>query len=131
AANWPTSARSDISIPRPAMATGQLAPASLPNSLPKGLIARRKSRMSIGAPCWCPDFFCQLSIEEMVMNKPVNGSHSDGGDGFLFGRGAAWFAYGMTMALLIFDYVDRQVIVSMFPYLKAEWNLSDKELGLL
>jgi len=65
------------------------------------------------------------------MNKPVNGSHSDGGDGFLFGRGAAWFAYGMTMTLLIFDYVDRQVIVSMFPFLKAEWNLSDKELGLL
>jgi predicted MFS family arabinose efflux permease len=65
------------------------------------------------------------------MNKPVNGSHGDGGDRFLFGRGAAWFAYGMTMALLIFDYVDRQVIVSMFPFLKAEWNLSDKELGLL
>ena len=37
----------------------------------------------------------------------------------------------MTVALMIFDYVDRQVIVSMFPFLKAEWNLSDKELGLL
>jgi predicted MFS family arabinose efflux permease len=32
---------------------------------------------------------------------------------------------------MIVDYVDRQVIVSMFPYLKTEWNLSDKELGLL
>jgi MFS transporter, Spinster family, sphingosine-1-phosphate transporter len=32
---------------------------------------------------------------------------------------------------MILDYVDRQVIVSMFPFLKAEWNLSDKELGLL
>jgi len=52
-------------------------------------------------------------------------------DTFLFGRNAAWFAYGMTIALMIFDYVDRQVIVSMFPFLKAEWNLSDKELGLL
>lgn len=52
-------------------------------------------------------------------------------DTFLFGRGAAWFAYGMTIALMIFDYLDRQVIVSMFPFLKAEWNLSDKELGLL
>ena len=29
---------------------------------------------------------------------------------------------------MIFDFVDRQVIVSMFPFLKAEWNLSDKEL---
>jgi MFS family permease len=37
----------------------------------------------------------------------------------------------MTLALMIFDYVDRQVIVSLFPYLKAEWDLSDKQLGAL
>ena len=64
------------------------------------------------------------------MNLPVANTN-DTGDKFLFGRSAAWFAYGMTIALMIFDYVDRQVIVSMFPFLKAEWNLSDKELGLL
>ena len=65
------------------------------------------------------------------MNIPFDSARGSGTDGFLFGRGAAWFAYGMTIALMIFDYVDRQVIVSMFPFLKAEWNLSDKELGLL
>jgi MFS transporter, Spinster family, sphingosine-1-phosphate transporter len=64
------------------------------------------------------------------MNLPVANANG-AGERFLFGRGAAWFAYGMTVALMIFDYVDRQVIVSMFPFLKAEWNLSDKELGLL
>ncbi len=37
----------------------------------------------------------------------------------------------MTFALMLFDYIDRQVIVSLFPHLKAEWNLSDKELGAL
>jgi len=52
-------------------------------------------------------------------------------DDYLFGRGPAWFAFAMTLALMIFDYVDRQVIVSLFPYLKAEWNLSDKQLGAL
>src|SRR6187549_3814304 len=52
-------------------------------------------------------------------------------DDYLFGRGPAWFAFAMTLALMIFDYVDRQVIVSLFPYLKAEWALSDKQLGLL
>ncbi|MDB5875664.1 MAG: putative Major facilitator superfamily 1, partial [Ramlibacter sp.] len=52
-------------------------------------------------------------------------------NGFLFGRKAAWFAYGMTVSLMIVDYVDRQVIVSMFPFLKGEWHLSDKELGFL
>jgi MFS family permease len=52
-------------------------------------------------------------------------------DDYLFGRGPAWFAFAMTLALMIFDYVDRQVIVSLFPYLKAEWGLSDKQLGAL
>ena len=37
----------------------------------------------------------------------------------------------MTVALMILDYVDRQVIVSLFPYLKAEWGPSDKQLGAL
>lgn len=64
------------------------------------------------------------------MNLPAANTNNTG-DKFLFGPRAAWFAYGMTVALMIFDYVDRQVIVSMFPFLKAEWNLSDKELGLL
>jgi MFS family permease len=52
-------------------------------------------------------------------------------DGYLYSRGQAWFAFAMTLALMIFDYVDRQVIVSLFPYLKAEWDLSDKQLGAL
>ena len=37
----------------------------------------------------------------------------------------------MTLGLMMFDYVDRQVIVSLFPYMKAEWGLSDKQLGAL
>jgi MFS family permease len=41
----------------------------------------------------------------------------------------AWFAFAMTVGLMVFDYVDRQIIVSLFPHLKAEWGLSDKQLG--
>jgi len=52
-------------------------------------------------------------------------------DEYIIGRGAAWFAFAMTMGLMLFDYIDRQVIVSLFPYLKSEWALSDKQLGLL
>jgi MFS family permease len=48
---------------------------------------------------------------------------------YLVSRGQAWFAFAMTVALMVFDYVDRQVIVSLFPHLKAEWGLSDKQLG--
>ncbi len=52
-------------------------------------------------------------------------------DDYLFGPGPAWFAFAMTLGLMVFDYVDRQVIVSLFPYIKAEWGLSDKQLGAL
>ena len=47
------------------------------------------------------------------------------------GKPAAWFAFAMTLALMLFDYIDRQVIVSLFPYIKAEWGLTDKQLGAL
>ena len=50
---------------------------------------------------------------------------------YLFGRGPAWFAYLMTIALMVFDYIDRQIIVSMFPFLKSDWMLTDTQLGAL
>ena len=52
-------------------------------------------------------------------------------DSYLFGRRQAWFAFAMTIALMVFDYVDRQVIVSLFPHMKQDWGLSDKQLGAL
>ena len=55
--------------------------------------------------------------------------HKEHADGYLIGRGQAWFAFAMTIALMLFDYIDRQVIVSLFPYMKADWGLSDKQLG--
>jgi MFS family permease len=53
------------------------------------------------------------------------------GDSYLIGRRQAWFAFAMTIGLMVFDYVDRQVIVSLFPHLQAEWGLSDTQLGAL
>ena len=53
------------------------------------------------------------------------------GDDYAVGRRAAWFAFAMTIALMLFDYIDRQVIVSLFPYIKTEWGLADKQLGAL
>lgn len=54
-----------------------------------------------------------------------------GGDDYLISKRQAWFAFAMTFGLMLFDYIDRQVIVSLFPHIKAEWGLSDKELGSL
>ena len=58
-------------------------------------------------------------------------AHQRGADDYLFGRGQAWFALVMTIGLMVFDYIDRQVIVSLFPYLKTAWGPSDKQLGAL
>lgn len=52
-------------------------------------------------------------------------------DDYLYGPKPAWFAFAMTLILMIFDYLDRQIIVSLFPHIKAEYLLSDKQLGLL
>jgi len=52
-------------------------------------------------------------------------------DDYLTSKGQAWFAFAMTFGLMLFDYIDRQVIVSLFPHIKSEWNLSDKQLGAL
>ena len=65
------------------------------------------------------------------MNLDMTAAPTGARDEYIIGRGAAWFAFAMTMGLMLFDYIDRQVIVSLFPYLKAEWALSDKQLGLL
>lgn len=63
------------------------------------------------------------------MNIPPAGSRPN--DGYLFGPRQAWFAYAMTIGLMLFDYIDRQIIVSLFPYMKADWGLSDTQLGAL
>jgi MFS family permease len=45
--------------------------------------------------------------------------------------GYAWVVFALTFGLLISDYMARQVLNAVFPLLKAEWALSDGQLGLL
>jgi len=63
------------------------------------------------------------------MNLHSAAPAKDGRDGYLVSKPKAWFAFAMTFALMLFDYIDRQVIVSLFPHLKAAWSLSDMQLG--
>ncbi|MFO1311411.1 MAG: MFS transporter [Burkholderiales bacterium] len=46
-------------------------------------------------------------------------------------RRYAWTVFAILFALMVVDYVDRQVVVSMFSHLKAQWGLSDGQLGAL
>ena len=65
------------------------------------------------------------------MNVIPDGPRAGNDDDYLVSKRQAWFAFAMTFALMMFDYIDRQVIVSLFPHIKSEWNLSDKQLGSL
>lgn len=46
-------------------------------------------------------------------------------------RRYAWIAFAMIFALMLSDYLSRQVINAVFPFLKTDWSLSDTQLGML
>ena len=45
--------------------------------------------------------------------------------------GYAWYVFALLFLLYMFDYVDRLIIVSLFPFIKAEWGISDASCGML
>lgn len=47
------------------------------------------------------------------------------------GKKAAYFALSITFLLGFFDFMDRQILAALFPYIKAEFALSDTQLGML
>ncbi|WP_332673653.1 MFS transporter [Aromatoleum sp.] len=46
-------------------------------------------------------------------------------------RTYAWIVFALTFGLLLSDYMSRQVLNAVFPVLKAEWSLTDTQLGSL
>ncbi|MFJ7496408.1 MFS transporter [Streptomyces sp. NPDC097727] len=46
-------------------------------------------------------------------------------------RSYAWLVFALGFGLLLSDYMSRQVLNAVFPLLKAQWLLSDAELGSL
>ena len=53
---------------------------------------------------------------------PVRTTHS---------RIYAWVVFGLIFGLMLSDYMSRQVLNAVFPQLKAQWHLTDAQLGLL
>ncbi len=43
----------------------------------------------------------------------------------------AYYTFGLLFLLYMFDYIDRLIIVSLFPFLQKDWGLTDTECGLL
>ena len=52
-------------------------------------------------------------------------------EGYLVSRRYAYFVFALLFLLYMFDYIDRLVVVSLFPFLKQDWNLSDTQCGML
>ena len=44
---------------------------------------------------------------------------------------STYYAFALLFLLYMFDYIDRLVIVSLFPFLKRDWGLTDAQCGLL
>ncbi|MCP3951705.1 MAG: MFS transporter, partial [Desulfobacterales bacterium] len=50
--------------------------------------------------------------------------------GHLLSRGYSYYVFSLLFLLFMFDYIDRLVIVSLFPYIKQDWGLTDTQCGL-
>ncbi|WP_280342584.1 MFS transporter [Nocardia neocaledoniensis] len=46
-------------------------------------------------------------------------------------RNYPWLVFALAFGLLLADYMSRQVLSAVFPFLKAEWALSDSQLASL
>jgi len=52
-------------------------------------------------------------------------------EGYLFSKAYTSYVFLLLWLLYFFDYVDRMVVVSLFPFLKADWGLTDAQCGAL
>jgi len=51
--------------------------------------------------------------------------------GFLMSKGHSYYVFILLFLLYMFDYIDRLIVVSLFPFLKTDWGLSDTQCGML
>ncbi|MBV1701834.1 MAG: MFS transporter [Hyphomicrobiales bacterium] len=65
------------------------------------------------------------------MTVQLDGAHANMRQDFMGRKSMAWATFALTFALYIFDFVDRQVITSMLPAIKIDWQLSDTQLGMI
>jgi predicted MFS family arabinose efflux permease len=52
-------------------------------------------------------------------------------EGYLLSKANSYYIFFLLFLLYLFDYIDRLVVVSLFPYLQKEWGLTDTQCGLL
>jgi predicted MFS family arabinose efflux permease len=65
------------------------------------------------------------------MHAPADAGPADADYARSLDRRYAWLVFALSFGLMLSDYMSRQVINAVFPQLKAEWQLSDAQLGAL
>jgi MFS family permease len=65
----------------------------------------------------------------LLLNEPAVAAQSAPTVAAKRSRLYPWAVFTLTFALLLSDYMSRQVLSSVFPYLKHEWHLTDTKLG--
>ncbi len=50
---------------------------------------------------------------------------------FLMSKRHSLYIFSLLFLLYMSDYIDRMVVVSLFPYFKTDWGLSDTQCGLM
>lgn len=51
--------------------------------------------------------------------------------GYLFSRSYTNYIFSLLFLLYMFDYIDRMIVTSLFPFIKVDLNLTDTQLGAL
>ncbi len=74
----------------------------------------------------CEEFFRHDGQrEDSAMNE------GKAGEEYRLSRGYSAYVLALLFLLYMFDYIDRMVVVSLFPFLKMDWGLSDTQCGML
>jgi MFS family permease len=70
-------------------------------------------------------------MASLVTEGRVDGIAVDQGPSRRARRVFPWVVFTLTFALLLSDYMSRQVLSAVFPFLKLDWALTDTQLGAL
>lgn len=61
----------------------------------------------------------------------VVASHAAPADDYILGKGPTLRVFALLSLLMVFDFADRMIIASLLPAIKAEWQITDAQSGLL
>lgn len=52
-------------------------------------------------------------------------------EGYLFSKRYSNYVFTLLFLLYMFDYIDRMIVTSMFPFIEADWGISHTKSGML